>query len=408
MKFGRFAGGMLGVALAMTMAGCRIADGGAESARAQTAEEHAAAPASQVGIDWSQLSMSDLDVASVFLAARDVGLRPALDSLAKLAARDSAIHANGHQIAHAVGRFAEARGGPAVFAQCTPGMQSGCMHGVMEAYLETAPIDTAALGRLCDEIRRPDGPRLEYRECAHGLGHGIAMRLNGDLPAALAACEALRAPDGRGECFDGVFMQNVVDGLSVATVNVGEAAGHQHGGGHAHGGAAAPKRRWLKDDDLAFPCDSVAARHQASCWSYQYNVIRMRHGGDLAATLRDCDTAPAAARPDCYRGTGKQIGAEAANPAQAATWCRAASAELAGRCIAGAAEYFVDLDWTTPPAHAFCAAVPADLQPDCYGMIGERLKLIYAAPAPIRADCAKAGAHAAACLRGAGLPDDRR
>jgi hypothetical protein len=400
MKIGRFAA--LTLAVSLSAAGCRIAEGGPETARAQTAKaaDSKAAASAQV-IDWSQVSRRDLDIASVFLTARDVGLKPALDSLAKLAARDTAIRARGHQIAHAVGRFAVERGGPEVFAQCTPGMQSGCYHGVLEAYLEHATMDTAALGALCDAIRRPGGPRLEYRECAHGLGHGLAMRLNGDLPRALAACEHVRAPDGRGECYDGVFMQNVVSGLGVATVNVGGEGGHEHGGHAGHG--AAPSRRWLRDDDPAFPCDSVAGRHQPSCWSYQYNVIRTRHGGDLAATLRECDRAPQAARSDCYRGTGKQVGAESRDPAHAAELCRSASPEMAGRCIAGAAEYFVDLSWTTPPAHAFCAAVPADLQPSCYEMIGERLKLIYNAPEPIRADCARAGAHAAACFKGAGV-----
>lgn len=342
----------------------------------------------------------------VFRAERKSGLAAALDTLRALTERDSLVQANSHQVAHALGRYAVVRSGyrPDAFARCRPDFLSGCYHGVLEAYLERAPLDSASLAAMCRRLPGPDAPPLAYLECAHGLGHGLSVRRGRDLPRALADCAHLPDDLARGECRDGVFMENVVHGVSAVTVHAGGEGGHHH---DSAGGAAADSagRRWVKADDPSFPCDSVDAGLQPHCWHYQHNVVRMVRRTDLAGSLRACvEVTSAAGRQACARGVGKNVGAEA--PLRAAEICGAVPA-LTGRCIRGAAEYFVDLDWTTPPAHAFCTGLPDALKGDCYALIGERLALIHRSPVPIRADCARAGpAHAPACLKAAGIESD--
>src|SRR5688572_24489216 len=73
----------------------------------------------QPGLDWTRVTEQDLNVASVFLTARDRGPRAALDSLERLAAQDQWIRGKGHQLAHSIGRYAmEKRKDLAVLREC--------------------------------------------------------------------------------------------------------------------------------------------------------------------------------------------------------------------------------------------------------------------------------------------------
>src|SRR6476659_815998 len=53
--------------------------------------------------DWSTVSSRDLNIAAVFVTARDRGVRAAMDSLQEIAKHDSSYWTEGHMIAHALG-----------------------------------------------------------------------------------------------------------------------------------------------------------------------------------------------------------------------------------------------------------------------------------------------------------------
>ena len=384
-------------ALALLLAAAACRGGG----HAQASGGHASHEPASAGVDWASVGDRDLDIASVFLVARDHGVRQALDSLAVLARNDSTLEPLGHAIAHGLGRFAVARRGYdlAVFAECRPTFLSGCYHGVLEGYLSNhREGGLAALRGVCTSAAVRAMPPYAFRECAHGMGHGLMGMRAHDLFAALGDCDAV-LPDGvaRRECYDGAFMENVVHGMGTMDVNVGDAmAGH-----HAH---AADDRKMLKADDPWFPCDSVAAAgHQPSCWAYQPVVFFASFGGDTARVVRACDRAPAASAPACFRGLGKQtIGRMPAHPLELVRVCREAGEAHVDDCLAGAVEYFVDQEWDAGPALAFCARLPAARKEACARAVGERVAWIDPAPAAIRAACARAGdAYAAACLSAA-------
>src|SRR5205085_9667136 len=127
--------------------------------------------------------------------------------------------------------------------------------------------------------------------CSHGLGHGFLARLCYDLGGALTACNYVPAEDARGECHDGVFMENVVHGMGGAMINVGDDALSAHSHMMQMEGARA-SHDYFRKQDLAFPCDSVAAAYQSSCWSYQpLAAIRLTEV-DFNKTLHECDAAP--------------------------------------------------------------------------------------------------------------------
>ncbi len=378
------------VALAL-FAACR---GRAQSTAQTTAE--ATRPA---GIDWSQVTSRDPNIASVFLVARDLGVRPALDSLSVLARGDQHLDLQGHQIAHVLGRYAVAQRNydVAVFAECRPTFLSGCYHGVLEGWLAGRPnADAAALRGLCSQPAMAQLPPYAFRECAHGLGHGLAGMHKHDLFAALPGCDTALATElARRECYDGVFMENVVHSLGNATMNVGDAlaAHHQHAGDH---------RKMLKASDPRFPCDSVSAVHAPSCWAYQPVVFFGAYNDDMTKILQACDAVPAGSRAAGYPGIGKQTnGRMPERPDSVVRVCARASANHAADCIGGIVEFWVDQEWKADSAFAFCTRVPGGMKESCYRAIGERVAWIDPSPAALRATCVAAGLYAATCLTAA-------
>jgi hypothetical protein len=341
-------------------------------------------------VDWSRVTDRDLDVASVFLLARDSGVRPALDRLRALAARDPAMFSQGHVVAHALGRFAVASRGddPAVYAQCREDFQAGCYHGVLEGYFTSpraAPdsaVSPRALDALCSAIVAPGATRLPTLECAHGMGHGLTARARNDFRQALRSCDALTDGDARGECHDGVFMEVAVQGTTP--------------------GAPSGSGALLRRDDLRYPCDSVAAGHRASCWKYQ-PMIAYAFTRDLPRAVGLCAEAPAASQASCYHGVGKQAVGWVRDARGVVDACRTPGESThVDACIAGAAESYIDDDWTPRGALALCRAAPESAKAACYTAIGSRMGLIRTSAALVARDCAPAEPRFVdVCARGA-------
>jgi hypothetical protein len=315
--------------------------------------------------DWSTVSSRDLNIASVFVTARDRGVGAAMDSLQAIAKHDSTYWTEGHMIAHALGRYAIAanKHDPAVLSQCRPTFQAGCYHGVLEGYMSThRNIPATQATSLCAGLLAPSKSRFAASECAHGLGHGFAEGLGYDLVQSLSGCDSFADTDLRDECHDGVFMENEVHGLGMPTIDVGDSAVSMHSHMMMH---AAPTAERFRANDLAFPCDSVATQYQPSCWAYQPIVIAHLTKGDLAKTLDACKLAPDASRPRCYRGYGKQSMAWFgwSFPRVIQGCAKAGTGE--SDCLAGGVEALMDLTQTTDRATSFCGQVAGRLQTAC-------------------------------------------
>ncbi len=365
-----------------------------ENARSQ---QTAVAP-----FNWATVSSRDLNIAGVFLTARDVGVTRAMDSLERLAIGDSSFWSDGHMIAHGLGRFAIAnnRHDPSVLSQCRPTFQAGCYHGVLEGYLSSLPrVDAGATSRLCTALERPRASPYEALECAHGLGHGFLEALRYDLTAALRACDEFTATKLRVECHDGVFMENTVHGLGMPSVNVGDKATTEHA--HAMS-SAAPTLGVFRASDPRFPCDSVSSQYQASCWLYQPLVIARFASYEYPKILAGCATAPEASLANCYRGIGKQsMGWFSWNFQRVISMCGTAGTHEAD-CLDGGVDLLVDFTLTPDRALVFCREAPESRRASCFTRVGARMSRIRAEPRDIERDCSRAdgSAYVDACVRG--------
>ncbi|HEX2211620.1 MAG TPA: hypothetical protein VHG93_28290 [Longimicrobium sp.] len=354
---------------------------------------------------WTRVANGDPSIDSLFVITRDRGIREGLDSLGALAARDQAAAGRGHELAHALGRFAAAaRGDISILVECTPVFQSGCYHGALEGlFAHGATVDASTVDGIC--TARAGRPGYEALECWHGLGHGLMVRYGGDYRQALPLCDALGSPRGRRECQDGVFMERTIRAIGASSTDEAPAARHQHGahGGGGHGEHGARKKGGrLSNAELRRLCAEVDARHQPSCWAYQPIALLFVHGDDADAVLTECDAAPAAAARDCYRGFGKQyLGAMGGDAEPMIDACGLRNRAYLADCLLGGVEYFTDLDWSIEPGIAFCARVPAEARARCYDMIGERLALAHPARGEAESACRRIEApYVAACLAG--------
>jgi hypothetical protein len=363
-------------------------------------------PSATAPFDWGTVSSRDLNIAGIFLTARDVGIARAMDSLERLANRDSAFWNDGHMIAHGLGRFAIANNGhdPSVLSQCRPTFQAGCYHGVLEGYLASmTQVDAPAMTHLCTALQKPRASPYEALECAHGLGHGFLEALRYDLTAALRACDAFSASDLRVECHDGVFMENAVHGLGMPTMNVGDSATRERMHAMSH---AAPTLGVFRASDPRFPCDSVATQYQPSCWMYQPLVIARLVSYNYPKILAGCETAPAASLAICYGGIGKQsMGWFNWDFKRVISMCGTAGAHEAD-CLAGGVDLLIDFTVTADRALAFCRATPEGLRGSCFARVGARMSRIRSEQAEIALDCSHAAdrAYVDACIRGSRQP----
>jgi hypothetical protein len=353
----------------------------------------------------------------------------------------------------------------ATFAECTPSFQSGCYHGVIQAYFaerqatQGTTLGAEPMNRLCEAHRGPDGNRWLLFQCVHGIGHGLVALYEDHLPRALEGCDLLRDEWEREGCYGGAFMENVVNATmphhgprpdAHAQHGAGAGAGHggdpghagaehaghaSHGAHHAHGEhhagehgehgehhahepahhaahhpAAQPGTfKQLDPADPHHPCSALDERYLFACYSMQTSAVLFWSGGDIEPGIQLCDGAPERARPTCYTSLGRDINAYShQNHAVAIQGCMRVGETFQPACLIGVAKNLIDISAEPGDGAAFCGVLPAGRNRErCFQAVGEQIAVLEAEPGRRAAACAGLeGADARACRSGAGVPDE--
>lgn len=123
-----------------------------------------------------------------------------------------------HHVAHFVGQqvfMAEKNLGVA-FNQCPETCIQGCFHGVMQMYIPHSEIPPtkmpAAMPQICKDVSREDDlktAKRKYRQCIHGLGHGLISHGFMPLSQAIRTCENLSDDWHQTHCLGGLFMEKM-------------------------------------------------------------------------------------------------------------------------------------------------------------------------------------------------------
>lgn len=318
-----------------------------------------------------------------------VGL--ALASLSVLASVDRAVQADGHAYTHIIGIRAWEPGLNVgkVFASCTGLFQSGCYHGVIQSYLTSGDgVDSSKVSWLCDIVAQDAPGFLARFQCAHGLGHGLEMALNWELPQALIGCDWLASTWDRQACYGGAFMENAVASsprghhaparaLSLTAAASGAEDDSEHAG---HDMGAIPPSFPMRDSaDALYPCSVMADQYLMACYQLQGGILLDRTGYDWGAAATECDKAPEHIRHFCYLSLGTNAsGFTVQNTPRAIRHCSVGDPLYRPWCFLGTAKNYIDVTGKAEDGIRFCREVPEGRdRRQCWVAVGEELLVLY-------------------------------
>lgn len=173
-----------------------------------------------------------------------------------------------HLLVHHIGVVLYRQEGDRALQHCAEDFLAACQHGVVITAIADKGLDgVSEIFKHCGTV----GTWME-RACAHGIGHGLLAWVDyGKLLEALELCDRIGGSVRTFpifNCHDGVFMENMFG---------------------VHGGQPSQKR-WIRQDDFSYPCNSVPAKYRPGCWANQGSIIYELTAGDLTAIVETCNT----------------------------------------------------------------------------------------------------------------------
>jgi hypothetical protein len=351
--------------------------------------------------------------------ASDGRVKLAMGALGELAELEPNVRTDGHVYAHAIGIAAgkTTRDVAAAFTQCSESFQSGCYHGVIQAWFARLDsIGKREANELCQPFRASEASRWMRFQCVHGMGHGLTMLFKHDLRAGLKGCDLLTDPWDAHSCYGGAFMENIVNVTNphhpAAALN---AAGHasasdsssEHSGHHMAGtDHAAPAFKAVDSTDQQYPCSILEPKYHSACYGMQTSVMLHNNGGDMADAARACDAAPANMRAICYASLGRDISSYAnQDHSEAIRMCSVGKSIYQPWCFYGVVKNFIDINARTSDGISFCRAVPGDSNKQvCYAAVGEQALVLTPDVERRKKSCEGSElAYVRACLYGASV-----
>jgi hypothetical protein len=318
------------------------------------------------------------------IAYRD-GPATALGKLASLSRADTTVANLCHPIAHAIGHAAYERyHGDAGRALSEGGMtcNSGYYHGVVERAFAGVPRSKVfTMARtMCTRFETASATFRLY-QCVHGLGHGLMIYSANDLPYSLKVCDSLGTPPIRQTCTGGVFMQNFLPGVM----------------------AIAPTK-WVRKNDLLYPCDVVAAQDKLYCYLIVTSRILPQVGYNWTKASAWCRRAETVWVRTCFQSLGRDAsGFTTENPRAIMRICHAA-AGMERECIYGAVRDITATDASAKRSPALCRLAPQAMKSYCYAGVGTIIGSLTAGSAARRRECLGAApdVYRESCIRGSG------
>lgn len=366
---------------------------------------------------------------AILLALVEQGeVRLAMTTLSRLGTLDDFVPRHGHDFTHVVGINAWAPGKDvgAIFDQCTELYQSGCYHGVVQAYLDANGTDSAVVVGLCGLVPSTHTNLWLRFQCVHGLGHGLVQTRSMQLPKALGGCDLLGDSWDRESCYGGAFMEFIVGGrgqshhphhstrasTTVAAASHEDHAAADHAGHEEHQGhgdhAAVPSDSFKVRDrsDPLYPCSVLETRYQRSCYGMQAGIIIETTGADFGKIAAACDQAPPGMRAWCYQGIGTYVsGFTTRNTSKSIELCSLGNPKYRAWCFVGVAKNYIDVTADPEDGIQFCRRINDHaVSVNCYVAVGEELSVLKSNPNDRAAVCAGVDQpYIQACRFGAAL-----
>ena len=282
------------------------------------------------------------------LLTQQAGIKPALVALKQEYVKNPEIVSDCHQLSHTIGNNAvdHYEGNIAkAFLDGDSFCWSGYYHGVVERAItrigETQFV--AHANDMCAAIPGKDRYSFDYYNCVHGLGHGIMSESENELFHSLAVCDNLSGDWERRSCYGGVFMENImVDNR-------------------------AEKTKFLKRDDLMYPCNAVALAYKEQCYLMQTSYALSKNGYNFTNVFELCGKVDEQFRNTCAQSIGRDAsGNSVSDVARTVEKCSLAlDDDQEKNCIIGAVKDFISYYHGGDKAQMLCLAFPERFQENC-------------------------------------------
>lgn len=289
-----------------------------------------------------------------FAAITEVsGPKVATDALKNLYAHNSYVVSQCHQLVHVIGNTAAERYGDIgeAFRYGDSFCWSGYYHGVVEQALKQFNPTTVAAktNEFCARIPGKETYSFDYFNCVHGLGHGFMTITKIELFDALNLCDNLTGNWEKESCYGGVYMENVMADNSIRNHST----------------------KYLKADDLLYPCNAVEEHYKGQCYLMQTSYALTKNGRDFANLFDLCARAESNYRNICVQSIGRDAsGQSVSNADQTHAWCALGHDQnQKENCIIGAAKDFVSYFHSDTQAYKLCELEKGTLRTVCEGTV---------------------------------------
>jgi poly-gamma-glutamate synthesis protein (capsule biosynthesis protein) len=245
-------------------------------------------------------------------------------------------------------------------------------HGAVEAYFmeqHETHIDPAEIEvrEICPK-NIENYYAVERWECFHGLGHGLSVIYGKDVFSALDRCDELDLGWERVNCYNGVFMQNIINYYK------------------SRNGA-------LDEDDLFYPCNSVKDDAIPSCYHRQTDHIYRKSRSSLDNSFKKCDrVVPEEFVRYCYFGLERQIFYRYTAPSSdndLSLACQKGQDKYNAYCVRGLARTIADAR-NIDEAFRFCGNIEEKFKADCYDIVGQWSYMLHDTEEGRTKECVKA------------------
>ncbi len=301
------------------------------------------------------------------------GPKVALEQFQEQTSTNRAVEADCHPIAHTIGAAAllyyKGNVGRA-FAAGSVACGSGYYHGLLEWKLAgVSEQRVAGVARtVCSdpEIRANS---FTYYQCIHGLGHGLMLYTQYDLPGALRLCHQLSTRFDQVSCTGGIFMENQQSSYGLTS-------------------------KWLRKDNLLYPCTIVAKVDKLYCYLLVTSQILPRVSYDWKKTAEWCRRSDPGFVDICFQSYGRDAsGFARQDPNKIRETCGQAG-DGGRECLFGAVRDILNNNSSDLGGRRLCESVSFADRSYCFFGIGTILGTVYGAESGRRLACARfAGAR---------------
>lgn len=282
------------------------------------------------------------------LLTKNYGPRIAMEHLKLEYNMRPEIVSNCHQLSHVIGNTAvdSYNGNIAnAFKDGDSFCWSGYYHGVVERAVKEIGEETFTTNAdlLCAAIPGKDRYSFDYYNCVHGLGHGIMSLKDNELFASLPLCDNLHGEWEKKSCYGGVFMENIM--VDNRTHDA----------------------KYLKKDDLMFPCNAVATTYKEQCYLMQTSYALSQNNYDFKSTFALCANVDEGFRDTCAQSIGRDAsGSTVSDVQKSIANCSLGQDERQQKnCIIGAVKDFISYFHGDSQAQILCNTLKSPLQATC-------------------------------------------